>query len=165
MPEWCAALICIAIVIAAIIVTSIVKAIIKHVTTRNGNEFDAKKYEYLFAAISLLISAAGVFCFLRFALKITDVNILIKNTALYAGSVQTVYVFVAQLFRKGLKGIISGIISLIAFVKSSKNPVESLPEHIKTETKTTETSDSSDIEKLKDEFAKIISKTNNDEGK
>ena len=105
MPEWLTALICLAIVITAILITSLVKFIMKRIAKSKGKELDCSKYEYLFAAISLLLSAAGVFCFLKFVAGVTDVNTLVKNTALYAGSVQSVYVFVVQLIRKGWSGI------------------------------------------------------------
>ena len=91
MPEWVVALICVAIVIVAILITSLVKVIMKKVVESNGGTFDCKKWEYLYGAISLLLSAAGVYCFLTFFVKMTDVNEIIKTTALYAGSVQTVY--------------------------------------------------------------------------
>lgn len=161
MPEWLTALICLAIVITAILITSIVKFIMKRIAKSKGKELDCSKYEYLFAAISLLLSAAGVFCFLKFVAGVTDVNTLVKNTALYAGSVQSVYVFVVQLIRKGWSGIWNGIKKIFSFVKSSKNPVEELPSVIQEETKkndanTSEQTTQTDVEKLKNEFDKII---------
>lgn len=160
MPEWVTALICVAIVIVAILITSLVKLIMKKVAKNNGGELDCKKWEYMFAAISLLISAVGVFCFLKFFANVTDINTLVKTTALYAGSVQSVYVFVVQLIRKGWRGIWSGIKKIFSFVKSSKNPVQELPDIIKEETKSTPEGstkeENDDVSRLKNEFMKII---------
>ena len=66
MPEYASALICLSIVIVAILITEIVKFIMKKVAAKNGKTFDCKKWEYLFAAISILISGVGVVCFLKF---------------------------------------------------------------------------------------------------
>lgn len=160
MPEWVTALICVAIVIVAILITSIVKLIMKKVAKNNGGELDCKKWEYLFAAISLLISAAGVFCFLRFYVKITDIDTLCKITVSYAGSVQTVYLFIVQLIRKGWKGVVSGISKVISKLKSSKNPVQELPDIITEETQSTPKEsteeENDDVSRLKNEFVKII---------
>lgn len=160
MPEWVTALICVAIVIVAILITSLIKLIMKKVAKNNGGELDCKKWEYMFAAISLLVSAAGIFCFLRFFANVTDINTLVKTTALYAGSAQSVYVFVVQLIRKGWKGIISRIRNVIAKLKSSKNPVQELPDIIKEETQSTPEEsteeENDDVSRLKNEFVKII---------
>ena len=159
MPEWVTALICIAIVVVAILITSLVKVIMKKVAENNGGELDCKKWEYLFATISLLLSAAGVFCFLRFFVNITDVNTLCKITGSYAGCAQTVYLFIVQLIRKGWKGIVSGISKVILKLKSSKKPVQELPEIITEETQNTleqSTEEEDDVSRLKNEFAKII---------
>lgn len=160
MPEWVTALICVAIVIVAILITSLIKLIMKKVAKNNGGELDCKKWEYMFAAISLLVSAAGVFCFLRFFANVPDINTIVKTTALYAGSVQSVYVFVVQLIRKGWKGIISCIRNVIAKLKSSKNPVQELPDIIKEETQSTPEKsteeENDDVSRLKNEFVKII---------
>ena len=160
MPEWVTALICVAIVIVAILITSIVKLIMKKVAKNNGGELDCKKWEYLFAAISLLISAAGVFCLLRFYVKITDIDTLCKITVSYAGSVQTVYLFIVQLIRKGWKGVVSGISKVISKLKSSKNPVQELPDIITEETQSmpdeSTEEENDDVSRLKNEFVKII---------
>lgn len=160
MPEWVTALICVAIVIVAILITSLVKLIMKKVAKNNGGELDCKKWEYLFAAISLLISAAGVFCFLRFYVKITDINTLCKITVSYAGSVQTIYIFIVQLIRKGWNGIVSGISKVISKLKSSKNPVQELPDIITEETQSmpdeSTEEENDDVSRLKNEFVKII---------
>lgn len=160
MPEWVTALICVAIVIVAILITSLIKLIMKKVAKNNGGELDCKKWEYMFAAISLLVSAAGIFCFLRFFANVTDINTLVKTTALYAGYAQSVYVFVVQLIRKGWKGIISRIRNVIAKLKSSKNPVQELPDIIKEETQSTPEEsteeENDDVSRLKNEFVKII---------
>lgn len=155
MPEWVSALICLAIVIVAILITSLVKVIMQKAAKRKGGELDCKKWEYLFAAISLLLSGVGVFCFLKFYLKVTDINVLVKTTAMYAGSVQTVYLFGVQLVRKGWKGMILGVKKLFVDLKKSEKPIEELPEIISNETKTKE---SDDIERLKSDFEKIINK-------
>lgn len=160
MPEWVTALICVAIVIVAILITSLVKLIMKKVAKNNGGELDCKKWEYLFAAISLLISAAGVFCFLRFYVKITDIDTLCKITVSYAGSVQTVYLFIVQLIRKGWKGVVGGISKMISKLKSSKNPVQELPDIITEKTQSTPEEsteeENDDVSRLKNEFMKII---------
>lgn len=160
MPEWVTALICVAIVIVAILITSLVKLIMKKVAKNNGGELDCKKWEYLFAAISLLISAAGVFCFLRFYVKITDIDTICKITVSYAGSVQTIYIFIVQLIRKGWNGIVSGISKVISKLKSSKNPVQELPDIITEETQSmpdeSTEEENDDVSRLKNEFVKII---------
>lgn len=166
MPEWGVALICLAIVITAVLITSLIKVIIKKVAKNNGEELNLEKLEYLFAAISFILSAVGVFWFLRFGLGVTDVNVLVKNTGLYAGSAQAVYLFIVQLVRKGGKGLLNAIRNIFIKVKASKNPVQELPaivaDEIKasdntTTTETTETIEDDGVAKLKSEFAKIIS--------
>lgn len=165
MPEWGAALICLAIVIVAVLITSLIKVIIKKVAKNNGEELNLEKLEYLFAAISFILSAVGVFWFLRFGLGVTDANVLVKNTGLYAGSAQAVYLFIVQLVRKGGKGFLNAIRNIFIKVKASKNPVQELPaivaDEIKTDTttttETTETVEDDGVAKLKSEFAKIIS--------
>lgn len=168
MPDWGIALICIAIVIVAILISSLVKVIMKKVATKDGGTFDCKKWEYLYAAISLILAAAGVFCFLKFYLKITDINVIWKTVVVYAGSVQTVYLFIVQLVRKGGKGIFSVIIKLFSKLKNSKDPVKELPEMIEgevegekepetSETDVAETNKQADeMDKLSDEFIKAI---------
>lgn len=153
MTEWTIAITCLAIVIASILVTSLVKLCMKRVVENKGGEFNCKKWEYLYAAISLVLAAAGVFLFLRFGAKITDVNRLIKTTCLYAGSVQTIYLFIVQLCRKGFKGIFEYLGSLVADLKESDNPVEELPEKIEQEVNT-----DPDVAKLEKDLDKIIKK-------
>lgn len=181
MPDWGVALICIAIVIVAILISSLVKLIMKKVATKNGGTFDCKKWEYLYAAISLILSAVGVFCFLKFFLKITDINVIWKTVVVYAGSVQTVYLFIVQLVRKGGKGIISLFAKLFSNLKKSSDPIKELPEIIGDEVETTEetkiseTSENAvadsventednqkddDFNKLSDEFIKVITGKN-----
>lgn len=181
MPEWGVALICIAIVIVAILISSLVKLIMKKVATKNGGTFDCKKWEYLYAAISLILSAVGVFCFLKFFLKITDINVIWKTVVVYAGSVQTVYLFIVQLVRKGGKGIISLFAKLFSNLKKSSDPIKELPELIEDEVeqeeekKSEETTESTAVEsventdenkqndeinKLSDEFIKVITGKN-----
>lgn len=178
MPEWVVALICVAIVIVAILITSLVKVIMKKVAEKDGGTFDCKKWEYLYGAISLILSAVGVYCFLSFVVKMTDVNEIIKTTALYAGSVQTIYLFIVQLIRKGGQGLFGLIIKLFTSLKTSKNPIQELPEIIDDEVKDetvsvaeakaetadpvvaeTKTADD-DINKLSDEFVKMITGKN-----
>ena len=167
MPGWGIALICVAIVIMAILVANVIKVIMKKVAKSHGNTLDCKKYEYLFATISLVLAAIGVYCFLRFYIKVTDVNTLVKTTALYAGTVQTLYLFVVQLITKGFNGAFSAIISIFVKLKASKNPVEELPqiiddsvstensEVISTETQT-ESKTEDKISAISDEFIKLI---------
>lgn len=171
MPEWGAALICLAIVIVAVLITSLIKLILKKVAKSNGEDIDCDKLEYLFAAISFILSAVGVFWFLRFGLGVTDVNVLVKNTGLYAGCAQAVYLFIVQLIRKGGKGLLEKIKNIWAKLKGSENPIQELPAIIEEETKTetttettaetpvsSETTDDDGVTKLKNEFAKIIKK-------
>ena len=153
MTEWIIAITCLTIVIASILVTSIVKLCMKRAVENKGGEFNCKKWEYLYAAISLVLTVAGVFLFLRFGAKITDVNRLIKTTCLYAGSVQTIYLFIVQLCRKGFKGIFEYLGSLVADLKESDNPVEELPEKIEQEVNT-----DPDVAKLEKDLDKIIKK-------
>lgn len=178
MPEWVVALICVAIVIVAILITSLVKVIMKKVAEKDGGTFDCKKWEYLYGAISFLLSAAGVYCFLTFFVKMTDVNEIIKTTALYAGSVQTIYLFIVQLIRKGGKGLFGLILKLFTSLKKSDDPIKELPDLIEDEVKDetapvvetkaetaepvvaeTNTADD-DINKLSDEFVKMITGKN-----
>ena len=160
MPDYAVALICIAIVIVAILISSLIKVIMKKVAKNNGGELDCEKWEYLFAAISLILSAAGVFCFLRFYVDVTDVNILINNTGLYAGCTQTIYLFIVQLVRKGGKGLFTALKNIFAKLKTSKNPVQELPDIIKEETQSTPEEsteeENDDVSRLKNEFVKII---------
>lgn len=178
MPEWVIALICVAIVIVAILITSLVKVIMKKVAEKDGGTFYCKKWEYLYGSISLLLSAAGVYCFLAFFVKMTDVNEIIKTTAIYAGSVQTIYLFIVQLIRKGGKGLFGLILKLFTSLKTSKDPIKELPEIIESEvddeavSSTDTKSDSNeaviaetntaddDINKLSDEFVKMITGKN-----
>lgn len=178
MPEWVVALICVAIVIVAILITSLVKVIMKKVAEKDGGTFDCKKWEYLYGAISLILSAVGVYCFLSFVVKMTDVNEIIKTTALYAGSVQTIYLFIVQFIRRGGQGLFGLIIKLFTSLKTSKNPIQELPEIIDDEVKdetvsvaeakaettepvVAETKTSyDDINKLSDEFVKMITGKN-----
>lgn len=168
IPDYGIALICFAIVIVAILVSSFVKIIMKKVVQDNGAELDCSKWEYLFAAISVFVSAIGVFCFLRFFVGVTDANELVKSTTLYAGSTQAVYLFIVQLIRKGGKGIFSALKNVFTKLKSSDNPIQELPNIVKEETdNSTLVSDKSDIsigkttgdvDNLINDFAKIIAK-------
>ena len=130
MKGWIIALICVAIVIVGILISSAVKVIMKKTVEKKGKEFNTGKYEYLYATLSFILSATGIFCFLKFYLKVTDVTDLIKTTSLYAGCGQTIYLFVVQLVRKGVVGAFSSIKNLIDRLKLSKNPVAELPEMI-----------------------------------
>lgn len=166
IPDYGIALICFATVIVAILISSFVKIIMKKVVQDNGAELDCSKWEYLFAAISVFVSAIGVFCFLRFFVGVTDANELVKSTTLYAGSTQAVYLFIVQLIRKGGKGIFGALKNLFTKLKSSDNPIQELPNIVKEETgNSTLVSDKSDIsickttgdvDNLINDFAKII---------
>lgn len=160
MPEYACALICLSIVIVAILITELVKFIMKKVAAKNGKTFDCKKWEYLFAAISILVSGVGVVFFLRFCIGITDAKTLVNYTSIYAGSVQTVYLFIVQLVRKGGVGIYNAFNSLFDKLKETENPIEKLPEIIKNETingkEDTEPLD--DVASLKKKFDGIIKK-------
>ena len=177
MPEWKIALICLASVIVAVLISSFIKIIMEKVAKDNGGELDCKKWEYLYAAISFVIAAVGVFCFLRFYVGVTDVNVLIKNTGLYAGSTQCVYFFIVQLIRKGGKGILEKLKNIYLKLRASNNPVQELPEIIKDETDTNNeaeevvvntksqksavvTTEHAYVTKLKTEFVKIMTGEN-----
>lgn len=165
MSGWMTAIICFAIVVISILISSLVKIIMKKVAEANGNTLDCQKFEYLYASISLILSAVGVFCFLKFFAGVEKISDLIKYTTLYAGSVQTVYLFVVQLIRKGGSGILALIIKIFSKIKTSTNPVEELPEiinsEVKTENKNSETveneNSTKNIKKVSEEFEKILS--------
>ena len=156
MPEWLVAVICFAIVIVSIIISSVIKFVMKKVKESSGEILDCKKWEYLFAGLSLVISAVGVFCFLKFFAKIDDISELIKYTVLYAGSVQSVYLFIVQLVRKGGNGIIEIIIRITKKIRGSENPLSELPEIINSETDEQESD--KDVKKVTNEFQKILTK-------
>lgn len=160
MPEYASALVCLSIVIVAILITEIVKFIMKKIAEKKGKTFDCKKWEYLFAAISILISGVGVVCFLKFGAGVNDAKTILKYASIYAGSVQTVYLFIVQLVRKGGVGIYNAFSVLFEKVKETENPIETLPEIIKNETingkEDTEPLD--DVASLKKKFDGIIKK-------
>lgn len=160
MPEYASALVCLSIVIVAILITEVVKFIMKKIAEKKGKTFDCKKWEYLFAAISILISGVGVVCFLKFGAGVNDAKTILKYASIYAGSVQTVYLFIVQLIRKGGVGIYNAFNSLFDKLKETENPIEKLPEIIKNETNNVDEENKhlDDVENLKKKFDEIIKK-------
>lgn len=123
MENWLVAVIGLAICVAAILVVSAVKIIVKKV---KKNEIDMKKAEYPLCFASLVLAYGGVVLFLYFGVY-DDIDIAMKTAIPFALSVQSLYVFVVQLARKGFTGVIEAIKKLISKLKSSKNPVAELP--------------------------------------
>lgn len=123
MENWLVAVIGLAICVAAILVVSAVKVIVKKI---KKNDIDMKKAEYPLCFASLVLAYGGVVLFLYFGVC-DDIYIAMKTAIPFALSVQSLYVFVVQLARKGFTGVIEAIKKLISKLKSSKNPVMELP--------------------------------------
>lgn len=126
MENWVVALIGLAICIAAILLVSGVKMIAKKIAETKKKEIDMKKAEYPLAAVSSVLAYGGVVLFLYFGV-IDDIKTALKLAAPFAMSVQTLYIFVVQLARKGFSGALAAINKLVAKLKSSKNPIAELP--------------------------------------
>lgn len=123
MENWLVAVIGLAICVAAILVVSAVKVIVKKI---KKNEIDMKKAEYPLCFASLVLAYGGVVLFLYFGVY-DDIYIAMKTAIPFALSVQSLYVFVVQLARKGFTGVIESIKKLISKLKSSKNPIAEAP--------------------------------------
>lgn len=123
MENWLVAVIGLAICVAAILVVSAVKVIVKKI---KKNDIDMKKAEYPLCFASLVLAYGGVVLFLYFGVY-DDIYIAMKTAIPFALSVQSLYVFVVQLARKGFTGVIEAIKKLISKLKSSKNPIAELP--------------------------------------
>lgn len=123
MENWLVAVIGLAICVAAILVVSAVKVIVKKI---KKNDIDMKKAEYPLCFASLVLAYGGVVLFLYFGVY-DDIYIAMKTAIPFALSVQSLYVFVVQLARKGFTGVIEAIKKLISKLKASKNPIAELP--------------------------------------
>ena len=127
MEQWKIAVIGLAICIAAILVVSGIKMIAKKIAEVKKKELNMKVGEYLFGLASIILAYGGVVAFLYFGVM-EDIKTALKLAGVFAGSTQTLYVFIVQASRKGIKGIVAGIITIINKIRSSKKPVEELPE-------------------------------------
>lgn len=146
MLDWKVALYCMAIVVGAVLVASAVKIIVTKILESKNKTVDKSKMEYPIAAISLICAFVSVAVFLKYAIKIQDDSEILKYAGLYAGTVNTVYLFIVQLIRKGFKGMWASIVNIINKIKNSKNPVTEAPQIIKDEfsdSNTTETIENS----------------------
>lgn len=153
MENWLIAIIGLAICIAAVLVVSAIKVIIKKV---KKNEIDMKKAEYPLAAVSMVLAYGGVVVFLYFGVM-DDIKTALKLAAPFAMSVQTLYIFVVQLARKGFSGALAAIKNIVSKLKTSKHPIKELLGIVKESTAETETeAETNDKigEKLYDEIFK-----------
>lgn len=150
MENWLIAVIGLAICIAAVLVVSAVKIIIKKV---KKNEIDMKKAEYPLAAVSMVLAYGGVVVFLYFGV-IDDIKTALKLAVPFAMSVQTLYIFVVQLSRKGFSGALAAIKNIVSKLKASKNPIKELPGIVNEATAETESENDKIGEKLYDEIFK-----------
>ena len=123
MEKWLIAVIGLAICIAAVLIVSAAKVIIKKVK-KNG--IDMKKAEYPLAAVSMVLAYGGVVVFLYFGVM-DDIKTALKLAIPFAASVQTLYIFVVQLARKGFSGALVAIKNIVSKLKASKNPIKELP--------------------------------------
>lgn len=126
MEKWVVVLIGLAICIAAILLVSGVKMIAKKLAEAKKKEIDMKKAEYPLCFSSLVLAYGGVVLFLYFGVY-EDIYTAMKTAIPFALSVQSLYVFVVQLTRKGFVGVLAAINKLVAKLKSSKNPIAELP--------------------------------------
>lgn len=139
MENYVIALICVAISIGGILIASCVKKIISaNLDKINAKRASKKKegetvknlvikdFELLLAFIAMVFAYFGVVVFLKYGILI-DTNVVFKLAAPYAVSTQGLYIFVVQLSRKGIKGIVAGIIHLVSNIKKSNKPVQDAP--------------------------------------
>ena len=127
MEQWKIAVIGLAICIAAILVVSGIKMIAKKIAEVKKKELNMNVGEYLFGLASIVLAYGGVVAFLYFGVM-EDIKTALKLAGVFAGSTQTLYVFIVQASRKGIKGIVAGIITIINKIRSSKKPIAELPE-------------------------------------
>lgn len=126
MENYVIALIGLAICIGAILLVSGVKMLIVKAAEAKKKEVSKNSLEYPLSLASLVLAYGGVVLFLKYGVM-QDIGVALKTAVPFAMSVQTLYVFVVQLSRKGIKGIIAGVIHLVKKVKGSKNPIQELP--------------------------------------
>lgn len=141
MENWLVAVIGLAICVVAILFVSGIKVIVKKIAEAKKKEIDMKKAEYPLAVISTILAYGGVVAFLYFGVM-NDIYTAMKTAIPFALSVQSLYIFIVQLARKGFTGFFTAIKNLVTKLKSSKNPIQELPaiisEAAETETETTE---------------------------
>lgn len=141
MENWLVAVIGLAICVVAILFVSGIKVIAKKIAEAKKKEIDMKKAEYPLAAISMILAYGGVVAFLYFGVM-NDIYTAMKTAIPFALSVQSLYIFIVQLARKGFTGFFTAIKNLVTKLKSSKNPIQELPaiisEATETETETNE---------------------------
>lgn len=140
MEQWKIAVIGLAICIAAICVVSGIKMIAKKIAEVKKKELNMKAGEYLLGLASIVLAYGGVVAFLYFGVM-EDITTALKLAGVFAGSTQTLYVFVVQASRKGIKGIVTGIITIINKIRNSKNPIAELPEIIEEATEEVQNTD------------------------
>ena len=126
MEQWEIALVCLAICVGAVLIVSGIKWLAKKNAERKGKTLDMNKAEYPLAVASMILAYGGVVAFLYFGVMY-DIYSALKFAVPFAASVQTIYVFIVQLVRKGFKGAFASIVNLINKIKASKNPVSELP--------------------------------------
>lgn len=172
MLDWKVALYCMAIVIGAVLVASLVKIIVTKILESKNKTVDKSKMEYPIAAISFACAFASVAVFLKYAIKVEEDKYVLYYSAMYAGTVNTIYLFIVQLARKGIKGIFASIVNIINKIKTSKNPVAELPQIIQEElgdnntseitqtdnTTTTESDNANKVDALAKSFGNLLKK-------
>lgn len=147
MEQWKIAVIGLAICIAAILVVSGIKMIAKKIAEVKKKELNMNKAEYPLAIASTILAYGGVLAFLYFGVM-QDIGTALKLAGVFAGSTQTLYVFIVQASRKGIKGIVAGIITIINKIRGSKKPVEELPEIIDEATEQVQDADTDTTDEL-----------------
>lgn len=138
MLDWKTALICMALTVVAVIAASIIKIIVTKIienkrekkAVANGTEataVDKSKMEYPIAAVSVMLAFASVALFLKYYVKIESEEYLLRYSAMYACTVNTIYLFIVQLARKGFTGLFKAIKNIFTRIKASKHPVADAP--------------------------------------
>lgn len=147
MEQWKIAVIGLAICIAAILLVSGIKMIAKKIAEVKKKELNMNVGEYLFGLASIVLAYGGVVAFLYFGVM-EDLTTALKLAGVFAGSTQTIYLFIVQASRKGIKGIVAGIITIINKIRGSKKPVEELPEIIDEATEQVQDADTETTEEI-----------------
>ena len=155
MEQWKIAVIGLAICIAAILVVSGIKMIAKKIAEIKKKELNMNVGEYLFGLASIALAYGGVVAFLYFGVM-EDIKTALKLAGVFAGSTQTLYVFIVQASRKGIKGIVAGIITIINKIRSSKNPIKELPEIVEEATEQVQNTDTDTEKETTDELGKTL---------
>lgn len=147
MEQWKIAVIGLAICIAAICVVSGIKMIAKKIAEVKKKELNMNVGEYLFGLASIALAYGGVVAFLYFGVM-EDIKTALKLAGVFAGSTQTLYVFIVQAGRKGIKGIVAGIITIINRIRGSKKPIAELPEIVEDATEQVQDADTETTDEL-----------------